>query len=198
MKLGTKIGLAALIFGTVIGGFFIIYILVAGIKYIPQDFIEAKARGAEIAQRIVELSDASLTGLTQIGDFDKAKNYPQAVILVSNELVQNRKIREEAIKLASQLEKMAANLPKIKPAKARQITSEAMGYEVALVSRLISYNDYFNQLFDVLIQKFKEVADETNNQTQELINKINDETQAINELNAKFNSTMADFDRIFK
>jgi hypothetical protein len=198
MKLKTKTIFVALILIVLVAAFFAIQPLLSTREFIPEEFISAKTRGAEISQKILVLSNASLGGLEQISDLDKAKNYPEAVILISKELTRNREIREEAIKLARQLEKMAGEISRILPAKARQTATEAVSYEVALVSRLISYNDYFNQLFDVLMQKFKYSADGTNDEVQNLINKINDETRAINELNAKFNSAMTEFDKIFQ
>jgi len=197
MKLKTKIALGVAILVGLMVIVFIIRNVASSTKYIPQEFVEAKARSAEIAQRITNLSSQSLSGLEQINNLDKSKDYSEAVILASNKLVQNRETREEAIKLASQMEKMAAGLPEIKPAKARQIATEAIGYEVALVSRLISYNDFFNQLFDTLIKKFKNEESDANSKTQELINKINDEAQAINELNSKFNRAIAELDKVF-
>lgn len=198
MKLKTKIGLILSILAIGIGIFLIFKSLIPSGKFIPEEFTEAKNKGVEIGQRIVNLSNASLEGLEKISEYDKAKNYSEAVILVSKEIVQNQKSREEAIKLASQLEKMASSLSEINPKNARQIATEAVGYEVALVSRLISYNDYFNQLFEVLMKKFKHETNNANGRVQELINKINDETRAINELNAKFNSAIKEFEQIFQ
>jgi len=198
MKLKKKVGFLVLALIVLIVAFFGIQLLITSKKHIPGEFTEAKIRGAEISQKILVLSNNSLSGLEKISNLDKAKNYSEAVILISNELTRNREIRSEAIQLASQLEKMAGATSRISPAKARQTATEAMSYEVALVSRLISYNDYFNQLFSVLLEKFKLSTDGADGKVQELINKINDETRAINELNAKFNSTMAEFDKIYR
>jgi hypothetical protein len=198
MKLKAKISLVLLILTVGIGIYFIFKSLASPKEFIPEEFSEAKNRGAEISQKIVNLSTASLEGLNKISEYDKAKNYPEAIIQVSKEIVQNRANREEAIKLASQLEKMASSLSKISPKKAQQIATEAVSYEVVLVSRLLSYNEYFNQLFDVLTKKFKYGTNNTNDKVQELINKINDETRAINELNMKFNNAIKKFEQVFQ
>ena len=87
---------------------------------------------------------------------------------------------------------MAKNLAKISPASAGQIALEAISSETALISRLITYNDYLTKLLEVLRNKFLEK--QNGDQVPELISKINDEARAINDLNQKFNEVMKKFD----
>ena len=113
-------------------------------------------------------------------------------------MIENRSNQEEAIKLATQLEKMARILPSIKPASARQHATAAVSSEVALVSRLVSYNDYLKQLFEVLRAKFNNRYSyyEADGQVELLIVKINEEAQAINGLNNRFSAALAELDKI--
>jgi len=166
-------------------------------KVIPPEFIEARIRGAEIAQKIVGLSSVSLETLDQIARHDREGNSPEALILISNQLIQNRTTRDEAIALSTELEKMAGNLLDIKPARAQRLATEAVSYEVALVSRLIGYNYFLTRLFEILESKFNGELADADGQVDTLINQINGERQTINNLNSKFNGAMAEFDRVF-
>jgi hypothetical protein len=104
----------------------------------------------------------------------------------------------EAIRLSEQLTVMAEQAPRIRPDYAKELATEAVASEVALVSRLIYYNNYLAQLFETLKVKFeKPWTTYLDGQVNDLINKINDEAQAINELNKKFLASMAELDRIF-
>jgi hypothetical protein len=87
---------------------------------------------------------------------------------------------------------MAKNLAQISPASASQKALEAVSSETALISRLITYNDYLTQLLEVLRGKF--LGKNSNDKIPELIQKLNNEAQAINDLNQKFNETMKEFD----
>ena len=169
-------------------------------KSVPNDFVEARSRGTEVAQQIVALSNSVLRGISDIARYDQEGNTTEALLLVANNLVQNKKNQEQSILLASNLERMARFVPNIKPARARQLATAAVGAEVALVSRLISYNDYLRQLFEVLNNKFdrgyaKSVDAE---HIDLLISKINEEAAAINNLNQRFNDALAEFDKLIK
>jgi len=177
-----------------------IYLLVAAVlkdKFVPQEFLEARARGAELAQNIVLLSRESLKNLGQISKYDLEGNVTGALDLISIEINKNQEIRREAIKLSSQLEKMARAIGAIKPEGARILATEAVSSEVALVSRLIVYNDFFLQLFGTLETKFQGEEPNPTNRVQQLINNINDEAKAINQFNKRFSESLAEFDKIF-
>jgi len=177
-----------------------IYLLVAAVlkdRFVPQEFLDARARGAELAQNIVLLSRESLKNLGQIAKYDLEGSVAKAVDLISIEINKNQEIRREAIKLSSQLEKMARSLNAIKPEPARVLAIEAISSEVALVSRLIVYNDFFLQLFGTLETKFQGEEPNPTNRVQQLINNINDEAKAINQFNKRFNESLAEFDKIF-
>ena len=172
--------------------YFILRFLSAEPRNIPSDFLIARQEASLIAQNIVSLSNESISRLNEISQFDKDRKYTEALLLISQELERNREAREKAIKLSAQLEIMARNLAKISPASAGQIALEAISSETALISRLITYNDYLTKLLEVLRNKFLEK--QNGDQVPELISKINNEAKAINDLNQKFNEVMKKFD----
>ena len=172
--------------------YFILRFLSAEPRNIPSDFLIARQEASLIAQNIVSISNESTNKLNEIAQFDKNREYTEALILISQELERNREAREKAIKLSAQLEIMAKNLAKISPASAGQIALEAISSETALISRLITYNDYLTKLLEILRNKFLEK--QNGDQVPELISKINNEAKAINDLNQKFNEVMKKFD----
>ena len=172
--------------------YFILRFLSAEPRNIPSDFLIARQEASLIAQNIVSLSNESISRLNEISQFDKDRKYTEALLLISQELERNREAREKAIKLSAQLEIMAKNLAKISPASAGQIALEAISSETALISRLITYNDYLTKLLEILRNKFLEK--QNGDQVPELISKINNEAKAINDLNQKFNEVMKKFD----
>ena len=172
--------------------YFVLRFLIVEPRNIPSDFLAARQEASLIAQNIVSISNESTDRLNEIAQFDKDRKYTEALILISQELERNSQAREKAIKLSAQLEIMAKNLAKISPASAGQIALEAISSETALISRLITYNDYLTKLLEVLREKFLEKHN--GDQVSELISKINDEAKAINDLNQKFNEVMKKFD----
>lgn len=168
-------------------------------KFLPHEFSDARARGAGIAQRIVELSRDTLSRLDTVAKYDQKRNYPEALIAVSNAIIANRENQLEAIRLSTQLTSMAENISRIRPNSAREIAAKAVAAEVALVTRLLYYNTYLSQLFEALKVKFAnpKVA-YLDGQVNDLVNKINDEVKEINKLNKEFNASMAELDRILQ
>jgi hypothetical protein len=165
--------------------------------FVPVEFSEARIYGAETAQKIVALSDKSITALEEIAALDSAGEIPEALIRISKELSEISIIRDEAVALASQLERMAKLIPEIRPKKAREAATEAISAEVALVSRLISYNDALVKLFTVLEDKFQNKTS-SDSKVEELLNKMNEEARAINEFNRIFNNAIDSFDKFYE
>ena len=165
-------------------------------KRIPQDFSEARIKGAAIAKHIVDLSNTNISGLEEIAKYDKNGDVAQALILISQQLLKNRANQEEAVRLAGQLEKMALSLSSVKPAKAQRLATAAVTAEVALVSRLVNYNDYLKQLFEILRSKFDGSVSYSNGRVEELIKKINEEMEVINDLDRRFNEALWELDNL--
>jgi len=165
--------------------------------YLPSEFTGARSEGAVVAEKIVFLAHQSLAGLEQIGGLDDQKKYAQALDLITRELQRNSEARQEAILLSSHLGTMAAFLSQIKPTRAQSLATEAVGYEVSLVNRLINFHDLLNKLFVLQQGKFRGEIENSDDLLKKLIDDINKEIKAINNLNLKFNSTMEHFDNIY-
>ncbi len=185
---------------------FIVFLLIVSVVYLiarifffdvkkmPNDFLKARQEASLVANNIVVLSNESVGNLGKIYELDKNGNYEEALSLLANELERNRQAREKAVELSAQLEKMARAVPEISPASASQSAIQAISSETALISRLITYNDYLFQLLEILRSKFLGQTKNSSEQISELINKINEEVRAINELDKKFNEVMGEFD----
>ncbi len=172
--------------------YFLLSFLLIKPKSIPPGFLEARGEASLIAQDIVGLSNESTNNISEIANLDRQGKYREALVLVSQELERNHQARDKAISLSVQLEKMARNLDKISPASAAQLALQAVSSETTLISRLITYNDYLSQLLEVLRAKF--IGKGSDDGLTELIDKINNEARAINDLNLGFNDLMKEFD----
>lgn len=175
----------------------VFYLLAANskVKEVPDEFLKARQEASLIAQDIIGFSNQTANNISKISDLDKAAKYEDALNLITKEIDYNRQARERAISLSAQLEKMAKSISGIEPPEAAQIALQAVGSETALISRLISYNDYLVQFLDVLRQKFS-AEKNTNGRIAELIDKINEESKTINDLNKNFNQLMSEFDKL--
>ncbi|MBI4160213.1 hypothetical protein HY504_03530 [Candidatus Wolfebacteria bacterium] len=189
-----RVWLFAIFILVIIGGYFIVRFVIVEPRSAPREFLEARSGAAAIAADIVALSDQTSSRLGGVAKLDSEKKYTEALVMVSEELSRNRTARERAVDLSRQLEIMARSLSQISPQTASQKALEALSSETALISRLISYNDFLNQLLEILRSKFLDKGDGSN--IPELIKRINNEAQAINDLNKKFNDAMKEFDSL--
>lgn len=166
-------------------------------SYLPEEFVDARINGSSIAEEIVAQSNFSAELLKTISKLDREKKYGVALEVVSQEMIKNQDANKKAIKLSTQLEQMARLVEGIRPYQARQLATEALSSEVALVTRLINYNNYLGLLFSVLQKKFQSGNYSTNGEAQQLVNSINEEIRMINELNKRFNDSLKKFDEVF-
>jgi hypothetical protein len=165
---------------------------------VPPEFVEARSRGAEIADRIVALSKESIDNLNAISAEEEAGNYSAGLNLILEEVQRNERARKEALGLSQEISRMAAGLAQVQPAAAAKIGLEAIVNELQIVQRLINYNSYIFQLLDVLQSRLSAggSASYTKDKIKELIGKMNKEAAAINELNSKYQSLMKEFDQL--
>ncbi len=179
-------------------GYFSFYYILIGPAVLPPEFQTARLTGANLAEQITFLSNKSLKSLNAIAKHEADKNHNEALILVSRALIDNREVNDRAVQLSTQLALMAQKIVDIRPAKGREIASEAITYEVALVSRLINYNATLRDLFEVLRGKFLGNLPSSDARVTRLLNEINESTTVINGLNKAFNDTLEKFDLIYK
>ena len=193
-KISRKEKLFLLIFVIALAIYFVGRFVLAKPQTIPSEFLKARQQASLIAADIVGVADESSKKLEEISKLDGERKYADAIKLVAQELEHNNQARQRAIYLSNQLETMAKNVPNITPGSAAQKALEAVSLETTLINRLITYNDYLNQLLGILRDKFLGQNKNSHDKITELVSKINEEAKAINEINQKFNDKLSDFD----
>lgn len=183
----------------ILGAFFVVLLgkyALSVDKYVPRAFMDARARGAKVANNIVNLSNEILKGLDTIEQYEQKGLRSKALNMISNVLSKNREMQKEAVKLSEELKNMASLINEIKPSVAREHAIEAVSSEVALVSRLINYNNFLDQLFKLLYAKLSN-GSRAKGRVRYLIDQINQEARAINDLNEQFNNAITSFDNVY-
>ncbi len=172
------------------------YKIADGGKFVPEEFVNSRIAGAVIAENIVKMSNDTLKSLETISQDENRRNYQSAIDTVYRELDHNKSARNEAIKLSNYLNQMAGSLSDIKPRKARDLATEAVGEEINIINHLISYNDHLNQLFELLKAKFEGKIQNREDRLKELLLLMNQEANSINNLNQRFKLAMEEFDAL--
>ncbi|MEK9180443.1 MAG: hypothetical protein AAB897_03460 [Patescibacteria group bacterium] len=160
---------------------------------IPAEFTNARLQGALVAQNIVNLSNESVLDLAEINKLDQNRNYTEALNLATEVIRQSQEIRDQAVLLASEVEKMTKALSEIDSFEARQAALESIANRLALISRLINYSGYLGQLLDVLSSRFTG-GHAPYGEAGRLIDQINSEVRAINNFNNQATQAMERFD----
>jgi len=163
---------------------------------IPREFSEARLQGALIAEGIVNLSNRSAQDLENISELERNKNFSQALKTISDVVKQGQNIRNEAVKLSGELEKMTRTLSEIKSFEARLAAIEAISDQLALISRLINYSGYLGDLLDILRGRFEGTLPNSGSKIKLLVDQVNAEAKAINNFNAHAIKAMERFDAI--
>lgn len=168
---------------------------------VPQEFIDARIQGAIISQNIVNLSTQSVNDLEKINQLDNQGNFVEATNVAIKAIDESREIRSKAVELSNQVSKMTTALSGISSFEARQAALEAIASRLALISRLINYSDYLNQLLQALQMKFigqrgLPAGQAGDHNVESIINQINFEVTAINNFNGQATQAMNRFDAI--
>ncbi len=163
-------------------------------KSIPQDFVDARIQGAIISQNIVGLSNQSANDLERISRLDQQGNFVEASNVVVETIKKSKDIRSQAVELSDQVSKMTVSLSGINSFEARQAALEAISSRLALISRLINYSEYLNQLLQALQAKFAKQSGDSN--VESIIVQINAEVTSINSFNGQATQAMNRFDAI--
>src|SRR3989344_2440636 len=168
-----------------------------GKPFAPEQFVEARSRSAAAAKEIVAFSENSVQNLSTINQLDRRDQFSEALVLVRQELENSRKAKIKAVDLIKELGEMAKETARITPARARNLATEAVREEVALITHLVVYNDVLNGLLQTLEFKFSgDIRSYGSEEVQILIENLNKEVKEINKLNESFNSKMEEFDEI--
>lgn len=190
LKMSNKTKLFIAILLLVLFAIFVgVYLFVDTAK-IPKDFIAARDGAALMAKDIVAIYDESSKNIAEISRLSDESKYEEALNLIAQELNRNREARQKAVALSANLEIMIKNTSQIYPEELARKALEAASVETTLISRLISYNEYLNQLLEILRAKLLGQDRDSQQKIIELIAKINDEVRAVNDANFRFNSLM--------
>lgn len=192
-KLSKKFRTILVFVAIVLVAYFLIRLIPINAQKVPKEFLEARANASLIAQDIVNSSNDLTKSLEQVNQFNSEKKYTEAINLLAQEINRNKDLNQKAIKFSEELGKMAVAIQYISPASAGQLAVQAISSETILISRLMVYNGYLDQLLEELRLKF--LGQKTDDQKiKDLISKINDEVKNINALNVQFNSSMDKLD----
>jgi len=167
--------------------------------YVPPEFLEARTRTGSISENIVTIASASIDNLRNIRHEDVSGNYEGALDLVSAEIMRNEAARQEALKLSYELATLAAQIELVRPEEAAQIGLQAALCGTQITQHLINYNVYTNQLLEALRVGFAtgtSAEEESSAKVQGLIDKMNEEAEAINRLNREYKTAMGEFDAL--
>jgi len=162
---------------------------------IPQDFLDARSRGAQIAQEINSFADSASASLDEISKKDSEGDYTQALDLTLIEIKRAREAKDKSIELLGELQKMTAAITDIDSEELQQTAMQAVSTEVSLVGKLIEYNDDLNQLLDNMRLKFVSYSPtDYNKDTETITRRINEKALQINEMSRKYHALMREFD----
>lgn len=165
--------------------------------YVPPEFLEARTQTGLISENIVGIASASIENLHAIREEDVAGDYAGALDLVSSEMKRNEAAREEALKLSYELTHLAEQLSYVRPEEAVQTGLRAALCGTQITQHLINYNTYTNELLGALQARFATKdfgGEQSSEKVQGLIDKMNQEAEAINTLNRDYKKEMTSFD----
>ena len=164
----------------------------SGANSIPPEFNEARERGAKISKDIVSHYSQSAVMLREISELDSKGEYLEGLKIVLDQIEVNAEARSKAQSLATELEKMTRAASLISSQSLRAKALEAVSIEINLVTQLVAYNEYTNQLLDALRSKF--ISEPERTAVEDIISQMNSAASEINLLNEKFNAIMKEFD----
>jgi hypothetical protein len=90
---------------------------------------------------------------------------------------------------------MAKTSNLINSGRARGYALQAITNSVAMVSRMISYNDSLDQLFQAIDAKIN--GQDSGPEARAISASLNNDAKTINQLNAEFNAQLRKFDNVY-
>lgn len=192
-----RVKFPVLFFAIILAAYFFWKVVLVGGSFVPTEFLEANQQGSAIATNIVNFSKESSNNIEKINSLDREGNYSAALELIMKEINRNEEMKKEAYNLSSELAKMAETLGEIKPKEATETALKAINYETSLIIRLINYNAFMGDLLVTLRDKFigKEISSA---EVEKIVEKINNEAVAINDLNEQYKTAMSEFSERIK
>jgi hypothetical protein len=160
----------------------------------PAEFLTARQQGAEISQKIVELTTDINQKIKEINFSDLNGDYNKASALIDEVKNKNQETLNQAVKLASEVQKMTESLDKISSPKSQELAMKAITTEISLLTNFMQYKGTLDQFLTNLNLaiafskiEYRQVAE--NNLTE-----LNIKSGTINNLNQQFLEEMRVFD----
>ncbi len=185
------------IFTVFVLAYFVLRIVFTPRVNVPQDFYDARAKGAVIAQNIVNESNGIADTVNTMSALEKQGKISEALTNIQTVKDQAKDIKALAVDLSKELDRMNADLPDINSEEARQAAVESIADRLALISRLITYTDEVNHLAGMLELHFTKNVGRAAD-IQKLLNDINGDVRAVNTFNSQAGQAMDRFDKIVR
>ena len=177
------------------GGYLAFHFVSSFGREIPPELSEARLQGAIVSQQIVDLSNRAAADLERINVLHRDQNFEDALDLTLGVVKQSQEVRDQAVQLSSELERMTRALSAVNSFAARQAALEAISDRLALINRIINYTSYLSQVLELLRSRFEGNTIGLG-RVQILIDQINVEIKEINALNSQASEAMRRFDDI--
>ena len=181
----------------IMGGSLVFY-FATGSKATSPEFVEARLRGALVAERIVSLAAEARSSLQAVNELDAKGKYAEALELTTKLEASNQSLRDKAIQLSREVETMTRAIEGIHNDQAQKEAIASISSRLAMVSRLVNYSSYYAELLDSLRAKFVGLDSGGRRPVKTLIEQINSEINAINNFDQEARRTIERFDEIVK
>ncbi len=163
----------------------------------PKQFLEARIQAVGASNNLAQLVNNSVNNLTKVGEYERTGDDTKALDLIGFEATQKQEKQNAAVLFATYLNQMAKSVPDINSEIARADALSAITSGVAMVSRIISYNENLDKLFTALQQKILKGSAIAGTEIATLTTNLNSDAQAINTLSQDFNAALTQFDKEF-
>lgn len=162
-----------------------------------QKFGDARAQGAVVADAIVGLSNRFGSDLGAIHQLDQEHAYADALVKTNELLARSEEMRTKAKELSDSLGTMTQTLQVLQPVEARQAALDSIAQRLILIDHLIRYSESLRELVGVLQARFtgSQISDAN---VRLLVDQVNVEVAAINNLNKNAVASMDRFDQLTK
>lgn len=163
--------------------------------HVPDEFLSARRRAGDAANRISELTDTYRDSIEKISEAERDGNFNVGLDLIVDEVNKNEEVRRAAEDLSLELSEMARYIDAVDPEKASTVALSAVTTGIELVQHLISYNNTTRDLLNVLQSRFRTGDDEeTRVRIDGLITEMNSQADTINNLGSEYRGLMLQFD----
>lgn len=165
---------------------------------LPAEFLAARQKGAEISQKIVELTSETGQKIKEINSLDLNGDVLRSMAMIEEAKNKNREALDQALKLTSEMQNMTESLSKIAFPKGREIIMKAVALEISLTTTfIVEYNPILDQFLNNLYKAIATSKIEYRQAAENNLSDLNAKTWAINSLNQQFLEQMRAFDQSF-